>query len=84
MPRIYETMLDVLRMLRPVLLQIERHDTPRSRRNVNGQVNEHDEVVHEPEPVKGDEQESRRTVESCYVMAAQARSANRRNSMAQR
>ncbi len=26
MLRIYETMLDVLRMLRPVLLQIERHD----------------------------------------------------------
>ena len=28
--------------------------------NVNGQVNGHDEVVHEPEPVDGDVKESRR------------------------
>ena len=27
--------------------------------NVNGEVNEHDLVVNEPEPVKGDVQESR-------------------------
>ena len=44
-----------------------------SRRNVNGQVNEHDEVVHEPEPVEGDEQESRRTAEASYVDGRQSR-----------
>ncbi len=39
----------------------------RVRANVNGQVNGHDKVVHEPEPVDGDVKESRRKGEPAYV-----------------